>query len=87
MAEMVRLCSENGYNLSITFNEFKTYRINDYVRAYYPLTFKVIHDFNIGSRTREDMTELEEWFNLINEQTKDYVNESEVPKRRNKARK
>lgn len=87
MAEMVRLCSENGYNLSITFNEFKTYRINDYVRAYYPLTFKVIHDFNIGSRTREDMTELEEWFNLINEQTKDYLNESEVPKRRNKARK
>ncbi len=87
MAEMVRLCSENGYDISITFKEFKTYRINDYVRAYYPLTFEVIQNFDIGPRTFNDRTELEEWFNLINEQTKDYVNESEVPKRRNKSRK
>ena len=34
-----------------------------------------------------DKTELEEWFDLVYEETKDYVNESEVPKRRNKARK
>ena len=87
MAEMVRLCSENGYDISITFKEFKTYRINDYVRAYYPLTFEAIQNFDIGPRTFNDRTELEEWFNLINEQTKDYVNESEVPKRRNKSRK
>lgn len=87
MAEMVRLCSENGYDISITFKEFKTYRINDYVRAYYPLTFEVIQSFNTGTRDFFVRTELEEWFNLINEQTKDYVNESEVPKRRHKARK
>lgn len=87
MAEMVRLCSENGYDISITFKEFKTYRINDYVRAYYPLTFEVIHNFNIGSRIYNGKTDLEEWFNLINEQTKDYLNESEIPTRRNKTRK
>ena len=87
MAEMVRLCGENGYDISITFKEFKTYRINDYVRAYYPLTLDVLHNFSIGTRTFGDKTELETWFDMINEQTKNYVNESEVPTRRNKARK
>ncbi|WP_155267555.1 hypothetical protein [Xylanibacter ruminicola] len=87
MAEMVKLCSENGYDISITFKEFKTYRINDYVRAYYPLTFEVLHNFSIGTRDFDNMTGLETWFNLINEQTKNYLNESEVPTRRNKARK
>lgn len=87
MAEMVRLCGENGYDIIITFKEFKTYRINDYVRAYYPMTEDVLTGFRIGSLTIEGITQLEDWFNQVAEQTKDYVNESEVPKRRNKARK
>ncbi len=86
MAEMVRLCGENGYDICITFKEFKTYRINDYVRAYYPMTEDVLTGFRIGSLTIEGITQLEDWFNLVAEQTKDYVNESQVPKRRNKAR-
>lgn len=86
MAEMVRLCGENGYDIAITFKEFKTYRINDYVRAYYPMTLDVLQRFSFGSLTINDKTELEEWFDLVDEQTKDYVNESEVPKCRNKAR-
>lgn len=85
LAEMVRLCGENGYDIVITFKEFKTYRINDYVRAYYPMTLDVLQRFGIGTRTINDKTELEEWFDLVDEQTKDYVNESEVPKRRHKA--
>ena len=87
MAEMVRLCGENGYDISITFKEFKTYRINDYVRAFYPITSDVIQGFRIGTHTMNDKTELEEWFDLVYEETKGYINESEVPKRRNKARK
>lgn len=87
MAEMVRLCGENGYDISITFKEFKTYRINDYVKAYYPLTIQDIQTFMLGSRTIENKTALEDWFDIVAEQTKGYVNESEVPKRRNKARK
>ncbi|MBQ6063421.1 MAG: hypothetical protein IJK42_06050 [Prevotella sp.] len=85
MAEMVRLCGENGYDIIITFKEFKTYRINDYVRAYYPMTLDVLQRFSIGIHTINDKTELEEWFDLVDEQTKEYVNESEVPKRRNKS--
>lgn len=87
MAEMVRLCGENGYDISISFKEFKTYRINDYVRAYYPMEFKVLQGFSTGTLTIEKKTELESWFDMVDEQTKDYVNESEVPKRRYKARK
>ena len=86
LAEMVRLCGENGYDIVITFKEFKPYRINDYVRAYYPMTLDVLQRFDIGTLTLSNKTELEEWFDLVDEQTKDYVNESEVPKRRYKAR-
>lgn len=86
MAEMVRLCGENGYDICITFKEFKTYRINDYVKAYYPMTIDVLKRFGNGQLTLDGKTELEKWFDLVEEQTKGYVNESEVPKRRYKAR-
>lgn len=87
MAEMVRLCAENGYDICISFKEYKTYRINDYVRAFYPMTHDVLQDFGSGRLTFEGITELEDWFNIVEEETKGYVNESEVPKRKNKARK
>jgi hypothetical protein len=87
MAEMVRLCGENGYDICITFKEYKTYRINDYVRAFYPMTLDVLQRFSTGTLTLDGKTELEGWFDIVEEQTKGYVNESEVPKRRNKARK
>jgi len=87
MAEMVRLCGENGYDISITFKEFKTYRINDYVKVFYTMTEDVLQGFRIGSRTIDGITQLEDWFNIVEEKTKDYLNESEIPKRRYKARK
>lgn len=85
LAEIVRLCGENGYDICIMFKEFKTYRINDYVKAYYPMTEDKLLGFRHGTRTLNGKTELEEWFDKIDEETKNYVNESEVPKRRNKA--
>jgi len=87
LAEMVRLCGENGYDISINFKDFKTYRINDYVKAYYPMTLDMLQRFSIGQLTVDGKSDLEAWFDLVDEQTKGYVNESEVPKRRNKARK
>lgn len=87
MAEMVRLCGENGYDICIKFKDFKTYRINDYVKAFFPLEKEKLDNFSIGAITIEGKTVLEDWFDNITEQTKNYTNESEVPKRRNKARK
>lgn len=87
LAEMVSLCAENGYDISITFKEFKTYRINDYVRAYFPVSLITLEEFSINKRDFEGKTNLERWFDMVDEQTKKYLNESEVPKRRNKSRK
>lgn len=86
LSEMVRLCAENGYDISIAFKEFKTYRINDYVRAYFPMNEHNLVQFGYGSRTIEGKTILEDWVDVVAEQTKEYVNESEVPKRRKKMR-
>ena len=85
MAEMVRLCGENGYDICITFKEYKTYRINDYVKAFYPMSHDVLQRFGNGHRNLDGKTELEDWFDLVEEETRGYVNESEVPKRRHKA--
>lgn len=87
MAEMVQLCGENGYDISITFKDYKVYRINDYVKAFFPMAFDVLNQFSNGQPTLDGKTELEKWFDQVEEQTKEYVNESEVPKRRHKARK
>ena len=86
-AEMVQLAGTMGYDISITFNEAKVYRINDYVRAYFPMDDDVLQRFRNGSLTLEGKSWLEDWFDIVKERTKGYVNESEVPKRRNKARK
>ncbi len=87
MAEMVNLCAENGYDISITFKEYKLYRINDYVRAYCPINLNVLDRFRSGEQIIGGGTELENWFDMVESQTKEYVNESQVPKRRNRARK
>ena len=55
-------------------------------KAYYPLASNIIHDFCMGVRLLSGKTALEEWFDTIEKQTERYVNESDVPKRSNKAR-
>lgn len=87
MAEMVRLCADNGYEICITFKDFKTYRINDYVKAFFPMTKKMIDDFSNGQHILDGRSILEQWFDIIEEQTQDYVNEDEIPKRRDRGRK
>ena len=86
LAEMIRLCGENGYDICITFKDFKTYRINDYVKAFFPMTIDMLNDFGNGTRNLDGRTRLEEWFDIVEEKTKDYVNETQVPKRRNRVR-
>ena len=47
----------------------------------------VLQSFSLGSLNLNGKTGLEDWFDLVAKQTKNYTNESEIPKRRNKARK
>ena len=67
--------------------DFKTYRINDYVKAFFPMTIDMLNDFGNGARNLDGRSRLEEWFDIVEEKTKDYVNETEIPKRRNRVRK
>ena len=87
LAEMIRLCGENGYDISITFKDFKTYRINDYVKAFFPMTVNTLSDFGNGALLLDGKSKLEEWFDIVEKQTKDYINETEVSKRRNRVSK
>ena len=89
MAEMVQLCGANGYDINITFKDFKVYRVGDYVRASYQMDSRVLQIASDGSLTidGEKWKRLKEWLDLVDKETKEYVNESEVPTRRNKARK
>ena len=84
---MVRLCADNGYDICITLKDFKTYRINDYVKAFFPMTKKMIDDFSNGQHILDGRSILEQWFDIIEEQTQDYVNEDEIPIRRDRGRK
>ena len=84
---LFRSCGENGYDISISFKDFKTYRINDYVKAFFPMTIDMLNDFGNGARNLDGRSRLEEWFDIVEEKTKDYVNETEIPKRRNRVRK
>ncbi len=87
MAEMVNLCSQDGYDITITFKDFKVYRINDYIKASFGMSPDILQEFRIESRELNDKTRLENWFDLVAEQTKDYVNETQIPKRRHSTRK
>lgn len=82
LAEMVRLCGENGYNIKVTFKDYKVYRINEYVKAYYDMKSEVIDGFRDGAPSLNGKFDIEEWFDAVEEQTKEYKNESEIRRRR-----
>ena len=48
------------------------------------MTIDMLNDFGNGARNLDGRSRLEEWFDIVEEKTKDYVNETEIPKRRNR---
>lgn len=83
LRETVRLCAINGYGITVHLNEYRVYRINDFVRASFPLNPGCLGDFASGQLTLDAGTDLEQWFDYIIEETKSYVNESETPRKGN----
>lgn len=78
LANIVRLCHNKSYNLSILFRSYGLYKCDDRVRAMFPMEEKLLNSF------REKWEELElsgekyglfDWCNFVYEQSKlyDYV--------------
>lgn len=51
MAQMVSLCCNNAYHISVHFKNMGIYRYGDLVRAVYPIDDKMLADFTNGQST------------------------------------
>lgn len=70
LAEMVSLCSNNGYTLKVNFKKFKAYKANDHVRALFVLNDKMISDFQNRQHNYNNRYDLADWFDNILDQIK-----------------
>jgi len=84
MAEMVNLCCNKGYDILIKFKNFKTYRINDYVKRYIRMDNKLLTEFRGDVKDFEGNTTLVLWLDKVLETINKDKRESETPKRRKK---
>lgn len=78
LAQMVALCCNNGYHISVHFEQFGVYRNGDVIRALYNIDKGLLDDFINGQSVLGDREGT--CFGLINkldyirEQTKEYEN-------------
>lgn len=85
MAEMVNLCCNKGYDIIIKFHNFKTYRINDYVKRFILMRNEWLKDFRQDKKDIFDgKTSLVLWLDEVLEKINKDKRESETPKRRKK---
>ena len=85
MAEMVNLCCNKGYDIQIKFKNYKTYRINDYVKRFVSMDDNLLTEFRQNnSYLFGDNESLILWLNKVIETINKDKRESEIPKRRKK---
>lgn len=88
LAEMVNICANNAYELSVYFKDFKVYRCNENVLADYTLDRATLDNFQIGSRILSEKKEegefmLLQWLDNIRTETHDYDTAKQTFKRKN----
>ena len=85
MAEMVNLCCNKGYDIQIKFKNYKTYRINDYVKRFVNMDNNLLTEFRQNnSYLFGDNESLILWLDKVIETINKDKRESEIPKRRKK---
>lgn len=93
IAQMVSLCCNNAYHISVRFRDMGIYRYGDLVSAVYPIEDKLITDFNSGQTTiSEDVENLSydlcDKMEVIRNLTKDFNDEPKLkPRGKRKAKK
>ena len=84
LVQMVKVCSNRAYKLTVGFERMKAYRCDEKVKAMFPLHADDIEAFQRGNKvldyTREDGQEyaLVQWLNYIDLETKNYETESQI---------
>lgn len=86
LAEIVRICKNKAYNLSIKFREYGLYKCDDNVRAMFPMQEKLIYAFWTSWETLPDNEKqgLFDWCNYVYKQSKLYDNVENTPPKRSR---
>lgn len=69
LAQMVALCCNNGYHISVHFEQFGVYRNGDVIRALYNIDKGLLDDFING----QSVLEMQKTLVLINKQIRLYT--------------
>lgn len=85
MAEMVKLCSQNSYDISVHFKHYGVYRFGTTVKALFELKDEVMTDFLRGQRSYE--ISLVEWLDEIRNKIEEYDDEEPIEKVRKRRHK
>lgn len=92
LSQMVELCCNNAYNISVHFRDMGVYRYGDLVRAVYAIDEKTLADFTGGQTTIGEDAEngsfaLCDRMEDIRNLTKDFTDEQEFKPRRKRKNK
>lgn len=91
MAQMVRMCSQNAYDIKVKFEKYGLYRHGNNFKAFSQINASAVDEFVSGQRVMggaDGNYELIQWLDEVRVITKDYNHDEETKKkrkRRNKA--
>ena len=86
MAQMVALCCNNGYNLSVYFKNYGIFRVNDRIKTVKSMDESILNDFIAGVQLTSGSFGLIVWLDDLYNYLKICKNATEIPsprKRRN----
>lgn len=88
LAEIVRICNNKAYNLSILFRSYGLYRCDDNVRAMFPMQESLLSAFwaNWEELPFEERHGLFVWCNYVYKQSKLYDRVEQTPTKRSRKR-
>lgn len=89
IAGMVALCSNNGYDITVRFENYGKYRKGSDIKAFELLDNAVVKEFRDGQRSIEGVDgnfQLIQWLDKIREQTEDYSHDKKVAPKRKRVR-
>lgn len=91
IANMVAMCCQNGYNISVRFQHYGIYRFGTDIKALSQLKDEVVKEFVDGQtaigKTIEGEWSLVHWLNDIRKVTENYKDEEPVAKKRKRRNK